>query len=142
MKKILFLLFLLTACSLPVRNVGDMPSDSSIALIKKRMNKNEVYELLGSPAGKTLFEKESWIYMQSQYQTRAFLSQKEISRDILVISFDGEQVSGIKRYTLSDAVSIDFDDAETQAKGKDLGIIDELIGNFGRFAGNPSAIGQ
>ncbi len=132
---IFFNIFLLAGCSLPIYQIGDMPSEKRISAIKPgKHTKEDVTRLIGSPAHITLFQEESWIYIESKEQLRAFLSPIEKSRQVLVITFaPNETVSRINRLNLNDGIKVSIDSDKTKSYGKDLSIWDEMIGNFGRF---------
>ncbi len=132
---IFFSIFLLASCSLPTNQIGDMPSEKRISAIKSgKHTKEDVSRLIGSPAHITLFQEESWIYVESKEQQRAFLAPKETNRKVLVITFDANNtVSKISQLDMSDAINVPYDTDVTKSYGKDLSVWDELIGNFGRF---------
>ena len=123
----------LTCCR--TNQVGDVPADVRIHAIKAgKHTKEDVTRLLGSPTSITLFEKESWLYIESKERDRIFLPAKEIDRKVIKITFNNNGVvSKIKELSLDDGRKIAIDKTETQISGKDLSIIDEFIGNFGRF---------
>ena len=81
-----FLMILLKGCSLlPVNVVGDMPDETRIKAIKPaKHTKSDVVRLLGTPANITLFEEESWVWVQSKEQMRAVLPPKEKERNVLI----------------------------------------------------------
>lgn len=128
----------LAACSLPVHQIGDVPSANKVAQIKVgSTTKQDVSDLLGSPTHITLFEKESWVYIESKEKQRAFLPPSEIDRKVVVVTFaPNEKVSAVKTLTMADGAEIAFDSDETQTQGKDLSVWEEMVGNFGRFPAN------
>ena len=138
-KRCLLLLLLLAGCSwLPVNEVGHIPPTADrVKIHPGKTTKQEVTQLIGSPATISLFEKESWIYIASKEQTRGFLSPKEIDRQIFVVTFNKRDVVESTRfYTQDDANDIVPDTTTTKTYGKDLSSFDELLGNFGRFPAN------
>ena len=135
----IFLILTLTACSwLGTNQVGDIPEDVRINAIKVgKHNKEDVIRLLGSATSITLFEKESWLYIESKEQKRVFLPAKEIERKVVQITFNSENiVEKVKTLSLDDGQKIALDKTITPVEGKDLSVLDELIGNFGRFPAN------
>ena len=134
----ILMLVALTCCS--INPVGDVPADVRIHAIKAGTHtKDDVVRLLGSPTSITLFEKESWLYIESKEQNRIFLPAKEVERKIVKITFNRNGVvSKVKELTLEDGRKIAYDKSTTPITGKDLSIIDEFIGNFGRFPASKS----
>ncbi len=129
----------INACSLMGTNkVGDNPPQNRINAVRpNKHTKEDVLRLLGSPSSVTLFELESWLYIESEEQNRVFLPAKEINRQVLQVTFDASGVvKSIRTLSLKDGQKIAFDKKTTPVAGKDLSAIDELIGNFGRFPSN------
>ena len=74
----LLLLFLLEACSARLNTRGNLPNEDMLANIEiGRVDKNQVFELIGSPSTTELFDGESWYYVSERTSTKAFLSQKQ-----------------------------------------------------------------
>ena len=92
---------------------------------------------MGSPTSITLFEKESWLYIESKELNRVFLPPKEIERNVVQVTFNSDgKVEQVNILSLENGKKIALDEAITPVSGKDLSVIDELIGNFGRFPSN------
>ena len=123
----------LTCCR--TNQVGDVPADVRIHAIKAgKHTKEDVTRLLGSPTSITLFEKESWLYIESKEENLVFLPAKEVERKVVKITFNANGVvSKVKELSLEDGQNVSIDKTATPISGKDLSIIDEFIGNFGRF---------
>ena len=135
----IFLILTLSACSwLGTNQVGDVPETVRINAIKVgKHSKEDVTRLLGSPTSITLFEKESWLYIESKEQKRVFFQPKEIERKVVQVTFNSNgNVEKIKQLSLNDGKKVAIDETTTPVSGKDLSVIDELIGNFGRFPAN------
>lgn len=135
----IFLILTLSACSwLGTNQVGDVPETTRINAIKVgKHSKEDVVRLLGSPTSITLFEKESWLYIESKEQKRVFFHPKEIERTVVQVTFNSNgNVEKVKQLSLEDGKKVAIDETKTPVSGKDLSVIDELIGNFGRFPAN------
>ena len=138
-RSLFFGLFLITSCSLlGTERVGDAPETLRANAIKAGTHtKDDVARLLGTPTSITLFEKESWLYIESEEQNRLFLPQQEIDREVIQITFKKNGVvERVKKWTLEDGKDIAFDSDTTPVVGKDLSVIDEMVGNFGKFPAN------
>ena len=135
----IFLILMLTACSwLGTNQVGDIPDEIRINAIKVgKHNKEDVVRLLGSATSITLFEKESWLYIESKEQNKVFFPAEEIERNVIQITFNQNGiVERVKTLSLADGQKINIDKTITPVSGKELSVVDELIGNFGRFPAN------
>ena len=129
----ILMIFALVGCN--TNQVGDNPADIRVHAIKAgKHTKEDVVRLLGSPTSITLFEKESWLYIESKEESFIFFPPKETERRIVKITFNADGVvSKIKELTLADGKDVAIDETATPISGKDLSIADEFIGNFGRF---------
>lgn len=64
-----------------------------------------------------------------------------IDQQVVAIAFDKDgKVKDLKRYGMKDGRQIAFIQRETPTRGKELTVLEQLFGNFGRFnsANNPS----
>lgn len=96
----------------------------------------QVNAALGSPSTTSTFPQWGtiWYYISSETEAVAFLAPELIDQQVLAISFgkDGK-VAEIKRYGMKDGRQVAFVDRETPTKGKDITVLEQLLGNFGRF---------
>ncbi len=125
---------MLTGC---VRTqVGDFPPEERIALLKKGVQtKTQVARILGSPAAVTFFEPTSFIYVKAVQEKIAFLPHETVERKVLVISFDSsDKIQNIRSLSLKDGKKISFSGQYTPTAEKELNVIEQLLGNIGRFS--------
>ena len=138
-KKLLFCIsFLwLSARGLEQYPGGDLPTQMRLSSIEVGASKEKVLRVLGTPASESipLSDGTSFIlYVQNLKESRAFLSPKEVKRDVYVYYFDKGDILLKQDYlTLSDAEKIAFDRTITQAGGKELSLFEQLVQNFGRY---------
>jgi outer membrane protein assembly factor BamE (lipoprotein component of BamABCDE complex) len=115
---------------------GYLPRGEEIQRIQIGMGKTEIEALLGSPSTTATIEDlgESYYYISSVVETRAFLAPEVTDREILAVRFDADQrVSGLAHYGLEDGKIIDFITRETPTRGKEYTILQQLFDNIGRF---------
>lgn len=96
-------------------------------------NKATVRGRLGSPSAVSSFDPNVWIYMNQVKETVAFMRPVVTRRDITVISFDKETeaVKTVDNLTLADGKVIAFNGRETPTRGRELTVIEQLIGSIG-----------
>jgi len=73
----------------------------------------------------------------SQYRTQtSFYNPKVIKRDIVAISFDHdtEQVKSVDTFTLQDGRVIAYNTHETPTRGREMTILEQLVGSIGAGA--------
>jgi outer membrane protein assembly factor BamE (lipoprotein component of BamABCDE complex) len=127
---------LLTAGCTPDINVrGNAVKQDRLTQIKPGVqDRGAVRELLGSPTNIATFNGETWYYISQKDHSIAFSKPKPIARRVVSITFNGAgRVAKVKKYSLADARKIKPTDRKTPAPGQEFGIIEQLLGNLGRF---------
>jgi outer membrane protein assembly factor BamE (lipoprotein component of BamABCDE complex) len=129
------------ACSPTISHQGFQVVDVRPADVKIGTDtRSTVLEKLGSPTATSTFDKDLWFYM-SQFRTQtSFYNPKVIKRDVVAISFDHdtEQVKEVDSFTLQDGRVIAFDPRETPTRGREMTILEQLIGSIGAGSVLPS----
>jgi len=96
--------------------------------------KSTVRGRLGSPSATGAFDTNTWFYM-NQLKTRiAFKRPEVIARNITQITFnkDSELVESVNTLTLKDGKIVAFNGRETPTRGRELTILEQILGNVGR----------
>lgn len=97
-------------------------------------NRESVQAALGSASLTGTFDDGTWYYFSRVTSTVAFLRPKIREQSILKITFnDDGNVNEIHSYTLADAQEVNFVNRETPTRGRELGLLEQLFGNIGRF---------
>jgi outer membrane protein assembly factor BamE (lipoprotein component of BamABCDE complex) len=113
-----------------------MDSDQLALIEPGQSDKEKVLALMGSPSNIATFQKEgdTWYYISRKTERVAFMANETVAQHVWVIAFDGtDTVTGIKEYKKEDGHDVAFVERKTPTKGKELGIVEQLFGNFGRF---------
>ena len=126
---------LLPACGNNVQVHGNLPDPELVAELQPGADRREdVAELLGSPSTVSTFEDSRWYYIGQKTSQFAFMRPEVLERSILVVSFDGAgRVDRTRTYTLEDGRDIDPVSRITATEGRDLTVLQQLLGNIGRF---------
>lgn len=130
----LMMIIFITACSndLFLTHNGNMPSNERIAKVKIGDSKHEVINQLGSPSTVVSLDQNTWIYMSSDIKKVAFMTPKEVNRDVLTISFNKEgKVDDIDRLTKMNGTEIDINEEKTEALGHQPGFFEKFFGGLG-----------
>jgi outer membrane protein assembly factor BamE (lipoprotein component of BamABCDE complex) len=125
----------LTGCSPEINHRGYYAKSNSFAQVAEGMAKSEVEALLGSPSttASVNFQGDSYYYITSVTQGRAFLRPREVSREVIAIRFDrGDQVASLAQYGLEDGRIIDINTRKTPVPGANYSILQELFGTVTR----------
>ena len=142
MKKIIIFIFLITiSCgnNKVVKNHGIIALEKkSDEILPSKSNKNDVLDILGKPSTISLFDKNSWFYMESEKVNQSLfkLGKSKIQKNnILLISFNNYGIVDTKKiYTINDMKKLNivknttvkkYD--ETSFAGKLLKSLDQKI---------------
>ncbi|HRD28778.1 MAG TPA: outer membrane protein assembly factor BamE [Caulobacter sp.] len=96
--------------------------------------KSTVMGKLGSPSARSTFDPNVWFYMSQVTDRVAFYQPRVAQRNIYAVTFDAatEQVTAVNAYTLRDGKVFAYNSRETPTRGRELSILEQLLGNVGR----------
>jgi outer membrane protein assembly factor BamE (lipoprotein component of BamABCDE complex) len=96
--------------------------------------KSTVMGKLGSPSVTSTFDPNVWFYISQVTDRVAFYEPRVARRDVVAISFDKstEQVLSVNKYGLQDGKVFAYNDRETPTRGREMTILEQLLGNVGR----------
>ncbi len=98
--------------------------------------KEQVSKLLGTPSSVSTFGNKTWYYMFEETERRAFLSPSVLKSNITRIEFNEEnQVQSIDSVTEKDMQVVSHITREEPTAGHSFGILEQILGNVGRFNG-------
>lgn len=130
-------MLLLGGCAADVNVRGNIVDQEKLAGIRPgTQDRDAVRSLLGSPTNVATFSNETWYYISQKDKSVAFKKIEPLSRNVVAISFDRQgQVAEVKTYSLADARNIQPVERTTPTPGREYSLIQQLIGNLGRFEG-------
>ena len=96
--------------------------------------KSTVLTKLGSPSATSTFDPNLWYYVTQVTERIAFYTPRVASREVVAVTFskENEQVAELKTYTLKDGKIIDFAGRETPTRGREMTVLEQLLGNVSR----------
>jgi outer membrane protein assembly factor BamE (lipoprotein component of BamABCDE complex) len=125
----------LLACSPIVATHGHRLDEQALAQIEPgSSSRDQVAQLLGSPSSRATFGDSPWYYVSQRTEQLTFYQADITDQDVVVISFDDQGVvSSIERHGLDAAREIELVSRETPTSGTELGLLEQFVGNIGRF---------
>jgi len=95
--------------------------------------KSTVRGKLGSHSTTSTFDPNIWLYMNQVKHRVAFRRPQVVARNITAIAFnkDTEMVESVHNYTLKDGKVIAYNDRETPTRGREITILEQMIGSVG-----------
>lgn len=107
----------------------DKPQDVKVA----EDSKSTVLARLGSPSTTATFEPNVWYYVSQMTNKVAYKNPKVQAREVVAITFGAdEKVAKVDTYTLKNGYQVAYNGAETPTRGRELSVLEQLLGNIGR----------
>jgi outer membrane protein assembly factor BamE (lipoprotein component of BamABCDE complex) len=130
---------MLCACQPTIDFRGYQARSGDLGKIQIGMPKAEVEGILGSPSttASLNLQGDSYYYISSRVEQTAFFNPVEKERQVFAVRFDAnDQVVAFANYGMEDGQVIDINTRKTPSKGKELSIVQQMLGNIGRFGGS------
>ena len=126
---------LLAACEPRVSNHGYVPEPEQLARIELGVhNRLEIAEILGTPSTAALFGPDTWLYITERREEHAFFAPEIVDQSVVAIAFDDDGVAQeMASFSIEDGIVVDPVSRVTPTYGKQLGLLEQLFGNIGRF---------
>ena len=127
------------ACTSQVSTHGHRLDAAALAQVEPgQSSQRDVIQLLGSPSSLATFDDHTWYYVSQRTESHTFYYRTVVAQDVVAIMFDDQGVvNRIDRHDLNGAREIDLVDRETPTAGNELTVLEQFLGNIGRF--NPPA---
>ncbi len=125
----------LSACGPRVYAGGNKPLPTDIAKIKPgEQTRSQVQQVLGSPSSRSLYGEEVWFYISETQEVVAFFAPEETERNVVAIAFDDQGVvKSVRQLGLGDGEAVAFSEKATPTAGHNMSVIEQMVGNIGRF---------
>lgn len=117
--------------------------ETELAALEGVDTKESVLARFGEPSMRPALTDDAWYYVSSATNSRAFFQTETVSREVVAFNFDREgMVTSISRYSLEDGEQVDIVSKKTPTRGKELSIMEQLLGGVGQQAGAVDPDGQ
>jgi outer membrane protein assembly factor BamE (lipoprotein component of BamABCDE complex) len=129
----------LAGCAKSISTHGYRLDTAALALIEPgQSSQGDVIQLLGSPSSLATFDDRTWYYVSQRTERHSFYHSTVVAQDVVAIMFDDQgTVNRIDRHDLNGAMDIDLVDRQTPTSGNELSVLEQFIGNIGRFNPRP-----
>src|SRR6185437_7278030 len=141
---ILCLMLLLSGCGFfeatPQARGNRVDADVLKELTPGTSTRADAAALLGSPTAKATFDDNQWIYIGSLTRPVIGRTQAVLSQDVVLLTFNEQGVlRDVKQLNKGDALPVTMVARATPSPGSDASILQQLLGNVGRFS--PGGLG-
>ncbi len=120
-------------CTPEVNLRGHVPNPESLAQIKPgQQTRDQVLDMLGSPTAIGTFEDSRWYYITRKTEHLAFYDPELIEATVVLVEFDQAGfVRQVAHLSNDDARDIELVERTTPTKGREMGVVEQLLGNLG-----------
>lgn len=144
MKKIIStvipLCLLLTSACAPTEAVrGNLLQDYQLAEVKTGTDtQSDVVHKLGSPTTIAPFDSNVWYYMGQRTVKHGILDPKIVDERVVVVTFDKSGILQTVKDDRPKRLDFPYDHDKTPTSGNDVTVMQQMLGNLGKFnkAGN------
>jgi outer membrane protein assembly factor BamE (lipoprotein component of BamABCDE complex) len=140
------LLPMLAACETIVDQRGFAATPGSVEKLEiGSQSREDVIRLIGSPSTVATFNPNTWYYISQKQEAWAFMQPVMLEQNVLQLTFnESGRLQAMKKYDLSNGKDIEMVSRITPTAGKELTVLEQIMGNVGRFSGprqetNPGA---
>lgn len=142
MKKKLLLLsaatLILGACTPTIAQRGNLVEDNQIEDVVLGVHtRTDVLRLLGSPTTTAPFDDLTWYYMGQETEKRGILDPKITKERVIIVKFNDRGVVQSIKDNENGRIDIPVARDKTPTHGNEISVLQEFLGNLGRF--NPQA---
>src|SRR4051812_49152156 len=108
-------------------------------------SREDVVRLIGSPSAVGTFNPNVWYYISQKQEYYAFFKPTMVEQNVMQLNFnEAGRLTAIKKYELADSRDIAMVSRITPTAGKEITVLEQIMGNVGRFSGprqetNPGA---
>ena len=127
----------------PVRKAhGYAPHPDQLArVVVGQDDSASVAQKIGRPSTMGVFDDRTWYYIAREEEQQAFLAPKTVDQRVVVVEFDDKGlVASVDQYGLEDGRVIDLVTRTTPTRGRTLSVVQQLLGNIGRFEGKSDGL--
>lgn len=123
------------ACSPIVRRHGYVPESEPLSAITAGEDtRTSVLARYGNPSVRGTFEDDTWYYITDVREQLGYLQPSSSARNITIVRFSPDGVvAEVETLDLEAARQVALVDRETPTRGRELSILEQILGNVGRL---------
>lgn len=105
-----------------------------------KTSRHRVFDVLVSPSTESNYGQITYYYVGQIQSIRTLEHPKVDKQNILALTFNKKGIlQSIKHYNIADYKQLSYDERRTILKGNEMGVLEQMIHNIGRFGGKNKA---
>jgi outer membrane protein assembly factor BamE (lipoprotein component of BamABCDE complex) len=128
---------MLSGCAAEIANHGYAPDDELLAGVTAGQDtRGSVRRKIGRPSTSGIFTDTGWYYIATTVENYLYNAPKVVDRRVVAVEFDANDVvAAVNVYGIEDGRIIDLQTRTTPTYGRQLTILQQVLGNFGSLTG-------
>ena len=124
----------LASCTPTIAKRGNsIEEDQLKQIVVGESTREDVAKVLGTPTQMATFDDKTWYYIGQRTEKEAFFDPELKEQKIVTVEFTPEgKVATVTKSGAEKAQDVDVVNAKTPTYGKNLTILQQLLGNIGR----------
>lgn len=124
----------LAACTPVSAQRGNMLENYQLQEVKAgEHTRSDILRILGSPTTKDPFQDDVWYYIGQDTEKRGVLDSKVVKERIVIVQYDPDGYVGRIADVVDGRIEVPITRDKTPTYGNDLTIMQQLLGNIGKF---------
>jgi outer membrane protein assembly factor BamE (lipoprotein component of BamABCDE complex) len=128
-------LLLTASCSPIIDQRGHSAEQTDYSqIVIGQSRSDDVASILGSPSAESTFGGKTWYYIMERRETVGMLAPEVVDHQVTAIRFDDDDVvSDISKLDKDKAEPVEYVEKTTPTEGRKVTVMEQLLGNFGKF---------
>lgn len=125
-------------CAERIRAHGQFIEQTKIEQVTPGVSTSaDIQSLFGPPTASATFDGNVWYYIGQHFAYQSLSQPEVVDREIVIVTFHAnEVVDTIDKVVLQGESKVPLVNRETPSSGRTLGLLEQLLGNLGRFNNN------
>lgn len=126
---------LINACTPTTELRGKVLTERALnSLVIGETTQREALQSLGTPTTTSTFDQSVWYYIGQKMERVGIHEEEVVERRVLALTFDDDKkLVSIDHLSEEDGLELTPSDKETVSSGRQFTVMQQLIGNLGRF---------
>jgi len=135
---VLFAAIAAAGCEPVVRTHGYAPVPEVLSDIRVGADtRGSVRRKIGRPTAEGLFGETDWVYVATTIEHLTYHEPRVVDRRVVAIAFDeNDVVSALDEFGMEDGRVVPLRPGTTPTYGRQLGILEQFLGNIGNIGGS------
>jgi len=125
---------ILSACAPQMAQRGNMLENYQLEEVKAgEHTRSDILRILGSPTTKDPFQDDVWYYIGQETAKHGILDPEVVKERIVIVQYDPDGYVGRIADVVDGRIDVPITRDKTPTYGNDLTVIQQLLGNLGKF---------